>query len=289
MNVSVKSRFLNFLRQVFKIPALEAWLVKRTNGRSPRDFFCKLVPNPYQYDQESERHIIRNEIKLKVNISDYVGHYVYFGFRDLSTEKLFSLCEPGFNVLDIGSNLGWVALNLASISQSGQVVGFEPDHHNFLLCRENVSNNSHITNLTILPIALGDEASTRVMEIRSPGNRGGNRVAPLNREGHTSITIMKLDEIDHVRVLGRIDLIKIDVEGFELKVLNGARETLKRFRPILFVEVDEANLMDQGDNGRGLIKLLNDLGYREIFDAESNEPITLNSSFEGRHFDIVAR
>ncbi|MCX8490254.1 MAG: FkbM family methyltransferase [Cyclobacteriaceae bacterium] len=288
MNISFKVRILNFFRNIFRIKLIESFLISQTQNKLPYSLVCKLVPNPYQYAHGTFRTIHRNGLFIQVDISDYIGHYLYFGFLDSGIQNLFGLCQKNFNVIDVGTNIGWVALNFARLSESGRVIGFEPDPYNYSVCKSNSDRNA-LPNLTILPYALGETSSQVMMEVRTPDNRGGNRIAPKNGSGSVNVQIKRLDDIEEIASLSSINLVKLDVEGYELKVLRGAHATIQKHKPILFIEVDDDNLLDQGDSAKGLVSFLEANGYESIVHAETNERITSSKNFSHCHFDIIAR
>lgn len=286
MHVSFKVRVFNVFRNVFKIPSLERRLTYLTFGKAPDHLYCKLVPNPYQYSPGTYREIERYGLTLRVDISDYIGHYLYFGFLDKSIDTLFSLCREHDNIIDIGSNIGWVALNFARLSKTGQVIGFEPDPFNHRVCKENIDRNA-LFNISVLPYGLGEYSGQVDMEIRTPDNRGGNRITPVGLKGSVIVQIRKLDDIREVTSLAIIHLIKLDVEGYELKVLRGGINLLKKHKPTLFIEVDDKNLRDQGDSAIELILFLESCGYYSIINAETGGKIESSTNFENSHFDII--
>lgn len=288
MYLPLKVRFFNFFRAIFKTPVLEFLLASMTRDKLPKHLICKLVPNPYQYSPGAYRQIHRNGIELRVDISDYIGHYLYFGFYDDAIEKLFALCQSNFNVIDIGSNIGWVALNFAKRSSSGTIIGFEPDPFNYSVCTNNVTLNS-FDNLQVLPYGLGESAATVKMEVRTPDNRGGNRIAPIDAVGSVNVEIKKLDTVEEVLSLSKIHLMKLDVEGYELKVLRGASQILQKHKPILFIEIDNDNLSDHGDSANDVILFLSKIGYTSFVHAETDEVVTEQTDFTNCHFDIIAR
>ncbi len=288
MNVSPKVKALNFFRNVFKLPFLESLLVSLTSGKSPDHLVCKLVPNPYQYTPGTFKVLKRSGIAMRVDISDYMGHYLFFGFEDNGIQKLFSLCHEKSNVLDIGANIGWTVLNLAQIAKQGKVLGFEPDPYNFERCSDNISLND-FKNLLAFPVGLGNANFQVDMEIRTPSNRGGNRIAPAGASASRPVQIVKLDDFVPAQELNRVDLIKMDVEGYELNVLRGAKGILMKHKPILFIELDDNNLRDQGDSALALTEFLLGVGYKEIIEAESGVKISAQTNFSNCHFDIIAR
>ncbi|MFM7431762.1 MAG: FkbM family methyltransferase [Flammeovirgaceae bacterium] len=288
MNISVKVKVLNLFRCVFKLPILERWLAANTLNKSPNHIICKLVPNPYQYAPATYRTIQRDHLTLEVDISDYIGHYLYFGFLDSAITELFSLCKPSDNVIDIGTNIGWTVLNFAKRSHSGIVIGFEPDPFNYRACQLNIARNT-FPNLTVYPFGLGEATHQVMMELRTPENRGRNRVAPSGNRGSLPVPIRRLDEVAEVTSLSKIHLMKLDVEGYELKVLRGAKALLQIHKPILFIEVDDDNLKDQNDSAMELLQFLEHCGYRSFKHSETGVEITPDYDFSHCHFDIIAR
>lgn len=286
MILPLRVRFLNFFRQIWMVPFLESWLVRRTVGAEPDEGLSRWVPNPYQYPSPSLRRVHRHGIDMQVDISDYIGHYLYFGFQDDSTEKLFSLVKPDAHILDVGANIGWTALRMASLANRGWVRAFEPDPVNFARCQANVSRNT-AANLKVLQAALGSRRGVASMEVRTPSNLGGNRVAPQG-QGTEVVEIWPLDEIIDQFPDAHIDLIKVDVEGYEMHVLRGAAQTLRRSMPVLFVELDDNNLRDQGDSAESLVTYLEDLGY-SLTDATTGASVRSGQNFQNCHTDIIAR
>jgi FkbM family methyltransferase len=289
MPLSSKTRVLNVLRAVFKAPPLERWLARKTVGRPPASFWCRLLPNPYQYEAPAWRVVERDGVRLRVDITDFMGYVYYFGIETESYATLFDLCRPGDVVVDIGVNIGWTLLNFARRSGSGSVIGFEPDPFNFAQCTGNLALNQ-FANVTLLPYGLGDRPGQVTLDAGPPSNRGGHRVAPGGAAGSGAvIQIKKLDDVDIVATLPRLDLMKIDVEGYELKVLTGASAVLRRHHPTVFVEIDDRNLRDQGDSPGAVIAFLVGLGYTSIRHAGTGAPLSAADEFGGCHFDLIAR
>jgi len=283
-----KVALLNFFRNIFKLRFLEKWLWEKTNDKLPDNFICKFVPNPVQYKSPEYRDFERNGVKMLVDISDYIGHYVYYGFKDPSMDKLFSLCRKGYNVLDVGTNIGYTLLNFSRISETGKVIGFEPDANNRERCGKNLRLNN-TDNIKVLPFGLGESNAVFKMEVRTPCNRGGNRIClDEDKDDLFEVEVKRMDDIPDVQSLEKIDLIKIDVEGYELNVLKGSVGTLKKFKPVLFIELDDNNLRYQGGSSAQLVLFLNDLGYNRIINAENDLPIVHDGDFSNCHFDIVA-
>jgi FkbM family methyltransferase len=286
--LSAKTQFLNAFRSVFKLPFLERWLARRTVGKAPEHFWCKLLPNPYQYPAPSWRRVTRDGVALQVDITDFMGYVYYFGIKSESYDRLFGLCQPGHCVIDVGANIGWTLLNLARLSGTGRVVGFEPDPFNRDQCTNNIALNG-ASNITLLPYGLGETPQRMRMDPATPANRGGRRIAPGQVGDGTVVEIRTLDDIDVIAQLSKVNLVKIDVEGYELKVLKGARQLLRRHQPVLFVEIDDKNLREQGDSASSLVAFLLETGYRSIVHAGTGAPLSPADDYANRHFDLIAR
>jgi FkbM family methyltransferase len=288
MNLTLRVQLLNFFRKIFQLPLLEKWLAKSTNGRLPDHFLCKFAPNPYQYKRGTFRNISISGIKMRVDVSDYVGHYYFFGFRDPSQENLFALCKEHYCVLDVGANVGLTLLRFAKKASKGRVAAFEPDPVNFSYCSHNLSLNNY-GNAAILNVGLGSCNAELTIELPSEGNRGGNRISPNPHGSGVKVKIRTLDSIFHELGMQHIDLIKVDVEGYELHVLKGGEKTLKKYKPILFVEVDNDHLLTQGGSAVELVAYLKELGYQSFVKASNLEPLDTHSDFAHCHFDVIVK
>src|SRR6185295_2231176 len=126
---------------------------------------------------------------------------------------------------------------------------------NFRKLERNVSLNP-FSNISIYRKGLGQIAATPQL-IRLNKHHGGmNRVQSPTTEGFESekIELVRLD--DEVRRMNvkRINLIKIDVEGYELNVVRGGLDTIRKFKPILFIELIEGNLRQYGQSSETLVR-----------------------------------
>lgn len=286
---SLKTQVFNIFRQFFKISFLERSLAKGIRNHSRISLLLeKLVPNNYQYNAGSYREFIHNNLSWFVDVSDYIGHNAYFGL-DGSTVKLFSLCDKNSVVFDVGVNIGWTALHMAKICEEGAVYGFEPDKKNYQSFQQNLDRNSQIKNLTVYHSALGASKGLVDITVIEPSNRGGNHISVNTSHSRPGeIELNKLDDYTQKLSLKKIDLIKIDTEGYELQVLIGAKNSLLQFNPTLYIEVNNDNLRRQGDSAAQLFKFLVLLGYEKFINSATGEVVDLMDNFENCHFDVIA-
>ncbi|MEX2484640.1 MAG: FkbM family methyltransferase [Brumimicrobium sp.] len=261
------------------------------NGCSVNSLPAKLVPNNYQYSKGTFRKFTTEQgVSMDVDISDYVGHYLYFGFKDEGHQKLYGLVKEGMKILDIGTNIGSTLLHFAKLTgDAGFVYGFEPDTINYKACLKNLSLND-FKNIKVSNIGLGDENNEYDLYEDSDGNRGGNRISfdQNNNKRKSRITVEKLDHWSDKNQVENIDLIKIDIEGFEYKALMGGEGLIRKNMPILFIELDDNNLKNVGDSALGLVKLLENWGY-SIKNSLNNESVSSKTDFTDCHYDIIAK
>jgi FkbM family methyltransferase len=124
--------------------------------------------------------------------------------------------------VDVGANVG--AYSLRAASSGMKVYSFEPNTETVRILRRNAEIN-HLT-VEVMEVALGAENGT----VKFAPFGGTSRVTP---EGTVDVPIRTLDSYE----LPSIDLMKVDVEGYELDVLKGAKQTLARCRPTLMIEM----------------------------------------------------
>jgi FkbM family methyltransferase len=277
----------NIFRRIFKLTFIESLLVKKTQGKAFDSFIGKLVPSNYMYSHNSIRLVQREGINYKLDISDLVDHFIYFGFREDAKEKLYSFIKPGMTVLDIGTNMGVTALHFSQrVGTTGKVIGFEPDKINYDKATTNIALNN-FKNIVVENIGLGNENTTMKLYLVNDENRGMNRILTSTVPyPFIEIPVRVLDDFIKEHPLKKIDLIKIDVEGFEMNILQGATSIIKQYRPILFIELDDNNLKAHGHSAKDLISFVKAFDY-EIIHSETNKAINDTSSFVNCHYDII--
>ncbi|WP_218814774.1 FkbM family methyltransferase [Rickettsiella endosymbiont of Dermanyssus gallinae] len=161
-------------------------------------------------------------------------------FEPATTHLFQCFCEQHFQVLDVGANIGLTTIALANICNTGKVVAIEPIPRAFQFLEENITNAA-LKNVKIVNFAVGENDS-RVMMQGKDDFLAGSFIAERYQADseHFSITIpMKpLDEIFDSSEIERVDFIKMDLEGYELFALAGARNILKQFKPMVYLEMN---------------------------------------------------
>jgi len=155
---------------------------------------------------------------------------------DRLTQKIIrKVCKPGSNCVDVGCHKGEILDLMRAAAPNGYHWGFEPIPDMYQALREKYSN----TNCTISDLALSDAAGTTTFNYvtTNPSYSGlMKREYDRPHEEDTSITVQTARLDDVLPADYRVDLMKIDVEGGEMLVLGGAKETLRNSKPVVIFE-----------------------------------------------------
>jgi FkbM family methyltransferase len=275
----------DIVRSLFR-NRLGEWLLRGlVSGMPYGKGITRIVPNHYSYKKGSFRRILRNNLLWNLDISDMMEWFVYFGFAEPARDLLLDQVKPGMHVADVGANAGMVTLPVSKlVGQTGMVYSFEPIPETFDKLKSNVSVNS-LANVELYPFALGERSCLGEAGFEDTGNSGTTAILP-GKDG-TGIRIEPLDDLYLAGKIKRLDLIKIDVEGFEYNVLLGAAKVIEQFKPILFIEFNTALIQRIGNDPACLVKMLYDWGYR-LFDASSGETFDFREE-NNYHTDLLAR
>ncbi len=163
------------------------------------------------------------------------AHYGEYSEDEVNLWRAF--LKPGATAIDVGANIGSLTLPLADIvGDKGMVIAFEPERINFYTLCGNVSLNSR-KNIFCFQQAIGaKQDNIKVPELNEDTTNYGG--LELHKE-HRNVACYRvpLNTLDNIK-LKSCDFIKVDVEGMELDVLKGARQTIEKFKPILYLEDD---------------------------------------------------
>jgi FkbM family methyltransferase len=177
------------------------------------------------------------------------------------------LKPPDGVVFDIGAHAGQFAKLFSRLVPQGHVYAFEPGGYALSILRRALAFN-RIHNATILPFGFGDAEArlTLSMPVKPSGSCGfgtthlgeTKRDRPFIDE---EVRITTVDSVVAQLGLTRLDFIKADIEGWEMRMLVGARQTLERLKPALMIEITAPALARAGDTPKGLSDYLLGLGY----------------------------
>jgi FkbM family methyltransferase len=186
-------------------------------------------------------------------------------------------------VYDIGAFHGLLTIYFARLADC--VVAFEPNSGNRRRLDENIRINAY-SNVIVRPYGLASKASKAQMTIDplEPGTASLDTGIALGNDSE----IVELRTLDDEQGLKPPDLIKIDVEGFELEVLKGAGRTLER-KPDLFLEMHGADPEDKARRVGAIVNHLWGIGYRDILHVETKLAITPDNATVASEGHLYAR
>jgi len=204
--------------------------------------------------------------------------------RDTPETRFWKALDlKGKVVYDVGAFHGLLTMYFARHAEL--VAAWEPNSRNRQRLNENIRLNS-FRNVIVRPYGLSSQATRADMTFDSlvPGTASLDRRIASGSE-HETIELRTLDQEEGLKAP---DLIKIDVEGFELEVLQGAARTLEK-RPDLFLEMHGSDAADKRRRVRAIIDHLRGLGYRNILHVESRQQITPENTEEAAQGHLYAR
>jgi FkbM family methyltransferase len=163
-------------------------------------------------------------------------------------DKLLELVQPGDVVYDLGANIGWYSLLAGRrVGPAGKVVAFEPFIENAAYLERNAARNG-LANVVVVPAAVGDEDGWAMFlahgSLQGRLDKRGNDAPAKGRTGRDldsrrriPVPVLALDTWIAQAEQAPPSLVKIDIEGAEIRALRGMRETLRSARPTLIIEL----------------------------------------------------
>ena len=286
-SLSPRTRALNVLRGLFRSRPLERWLQARVAGSTPDAWMARLIPPEYLYAKGSWRNVERHGVKLRLDLSNTTDHGAFYDLLDIGDEHLNRRIRPTDVVVDIGANIGVRSLAFSRAVPQGRVISFEPHPHTFARLKEHVDMNAP-GNVTFVNKGVGQHVDTARLYQVVETNSGMNRI--LSDTGSAAslpfveVHLSPLEPMLEAAGVPHVDVIKVDVEGFEMEVLLGARAVIERDHPTLFIELDDDNLKESGSSAPALVAWLRDRGY-DVRDAITEG--SLPTDLAHCHFDIL--
>lgn len=195
--------------------------------------------------------VMQGPIRGKKWIVGSGNHGCWLGSYEALKVKAFADALRGKRVVyDLGANVGYYSLIASAlVGRMGHVIAFEPDVRNISLFRRHLSMNE-INNVQIVESAVSDQSGTAGF-YQEPGRSMGR----LGDDGSVSVRTVALDDFIRESGAPAPDVMKIDVEGAEMRVLRGAGHLLSELQPLIFLATHSATLQQECRT------FLNSLGY----------------------------
>jgi FkbM family methyltransferase len=246
-----------------------------------RDLAFRMRRKVWTYCFEQGRHPAAEfswhmGLRLRLNLANDLSKQLFVAGCYDPNEFAFldKVLEPGMTFIDAGANEGLYALFAARrAGHSGRVLAFEPSAREFSRLKANIARNG-LENVTLFPLALADREGEAGLLIANAEHAGQNTLGAFAHEGageerREKVPVRSLDNVLASERVGRVDVVKIDVEGAEVRLLEGAKETLRQYRPLLLIEINSDSLAKQGHSRTEITALLESLDYLAYAFAET--------------------
>lgn len=178
--------------------------------------------------------------------------------------QIIAQVMPGDMIADVGAYIGLYTVALAKrTGPSGRVVAFEPDPANFVALKEHVELNGVTDRVELREAAVGQDRCPIIFAVQASSESFviGRADAEVGVSGYT----IECVTLDHAFAERRMDILKVDVEGYEEKVIQGAASLLQdpsRCPRVIFIEVHPYAWQAVGTTSESLLRLLAECNYR---------------------------
>jgi FkbM family methyltransferase len=225
------------------------------------------IPLPRQLRCESVM-----DIRVEYDPRSAIGQQLYV--RGLFESAEIEFCNgllarmPSPSIIDIGANIGIHSLCWAVSNPTARCDVFEPSPGTAKILRRNIERNGVADRVHVHQTALSNAAGEATFfECSDTAFSSLKDTGRMPVVAQTKVPVTTLDLWAQGRELARVDLVKIDVEGFEHEVIQGAAQVLRRFRPHLFVEIFGGERSNQ--NPQSTIETIISYGYDAfVFDRQ---------------------
>lgn len=189
--------------------------------------------------------------------------YLHGTYEEGTVSEIQKRLQPGQTFLDIGANIGWISLIASKqVGLNGKVIAVEANPKTLPILQHNLALNQ-VENCSILGLALSDEVGETKIYENWNVNRGG---ASLLQQDDTEGIPIQMERLDNLYDPETpLHMVKIDVEGFEGKVIKGAWNWFKKQQPIIIFEISNDRQQNKGISGMDVMNLIKELGDYSFF------------------------
>ena len=200
---------------------------------------------------------LRDHRVLRCDLADQTQRTMSLGlFEPAETSLVTRLLKPGDVFIDVGAHIGWFSTVAArQVGETGQVIACEPYPQNASALRMTLALNG-VQNVRVIEAAVGSHVGQ--LSLAAASDSGSVSAAYPAHGGRQEVQMTTLDQI--AADIPAVALVKIDVEGWEPRVLRGAVQTLSRTRNVL-IELNRPALSAVGSSSDEVIALLRAAGF----------------------------
>lgn len=198
-----------------------------------------------------------------------------------STAFFLRIIRPGWTIVDVGAYIGYYSIHFSKLTGSkGKIIAIEPDAHNLSILRKNLQLHK-IENVEIERVALGDRRRMAKIYIDGPHTT----LIKKNIKFIKEIKKIQMDTLDNLLINQKVDLIKVDAQGYDFEVLQGAKKILQSNQHVIIhLEFWPTSSIPINPKDFRELILLRDLGFK-IFTIDQKK----DYSKDIYSLDIIAR
>ncbi len=227
-------------------------------------------------------------LRMMFDLSQLIDSKIYYtgAFEPETVACVRQLLPRGGVVVDVGAQVGYLSLIMAqAVGPAGRVIAFEPSQWAVDRLNKNCWMNPNL-RVQSVHAAVSNEDVEQVDIVVPNGYRLDGKVTAETQP----VAMVTLDRFFEQHPTSRLDLIKIDTDGWESHIIEGAMHTLREHRPALLFELGPGNLRKVGRSAEELIGTLSGLGY-QFFGIDDNRPLnTIASDLHGGEtVNVLAR
>ncbi|MGB8476923.1 MAG: FkbM family methyltransferase [Candidatus Acidiferrum sp.] len=199
---------------------------------------------------------------ISIDLNDRVQRLMWGGAYEPHVRNcLVAILHPGDTFVDIGAHIGFFSLLAASlVGNTGKVYAFEANANVFQKLQANASEYPWLA--ASLRAIWSESGQVAFSDPQQPGETGWGKLTAIRNEGHVvSVEAITLDEWHMSVGTPGIRAMKIDAEGSEPFILDGARRLIARTRPIMIIELNDQLLREVKRSKEAVLARLRDDGY----------------------------
>lgn len=228
-------------------------------------FYKRLFEKYDLFKNKEVKSLYDHDIQIQLKLDDFIQQQIFLlGYYDKpGILFLKKNLRPGEVFVDIGANIGAYTLIAAKlVTQSGKVFAFEPAKYVYDQLQNNILLNA-FENIQVEKLALFNKNTVLSLKISSSANLGMSSIHNHDEETGEIEMVPAITGDDFFMQINttKIDLIKLDIEGAELFALQGLRQTIQKFRPLIVTELSAAILQRSKINKTDIIDFMKQLHY----------------------------
>lgn len=263
----LKNEAKGLLHDALRTPRREEALIRLATRLSPRfhGILRKVVPQTSDYHATDVRSVRRYGLDWKLHPAEYFQWHHYFCLSDAVLDTLRKITRAGDHVYDVGANIGFYSAVLARlVGEGGRVTCFEPNPKTYARLRAHILDNG-LNNVRCYDVALGDVEEASTLHDFGGQDSGKASLRPRSVEKNVDACEVRVRTLDGIRREApdeRMDVLKVDVEGFEPEALLGASNSIASSLPSICLEWSPRWHVGRQGKADRVVKLLQSLGYR---------------------------